>query len=202
MGENTELDVITSQLQQTFKQVQHDQTSMQVLRSTLKDLSPLVHEINQYNEQLNPPREEIKTLVKEEERVVDQKNLCWNKFFSWFQLCRKKDDVDSCVADDKQAIMAKDVKDALYKLREVLEILNKENFEKKISGSGGLTLKGAFGVPKNPEFTVGLDLQLIKLKMELLKDGRSTLVLTGMGGLGKTTLATKLCWDEQIKGMR
>jgi GTPase SAR1 family protein len=25
-------------------------------------------------------------------------------------------------------------------------------------------------------------------------------VLTGMGGLGKTTLATKLCWDEHVKG--
>ncbi|CAJ2635464.1 unnamed protein product [Trifolium pratense] len=210
MGETTELDAITSQLQQTYKQVQHDQTSMRCFRSTLQDLSPIVQEINQFNEQLNPPREEIKTLIKEnhaeQEQRVDQKNLCWNKFFSWFQLCmngilhKKKDDFHSDDNDDKQKVMAKDVKDTLYKLREVLEILNKENFEKKLSGSGGPIFKGPFGVPENSEFTVGLDLQLMKLKTELLKDGRSTLLVTGMGGLGKTTLAKKLCWDEQVKG--
>ncbi|CAK8562365.1 unnamed protein product [Lathyrus sativus] len=196
MGETTELDVLTSQLQQTFKQVQHDKTSMRFFRSTLKDLSPLVHEIEQYNDQLNPPREEIKFLIKENH--AEQRNLCWNKFFSLFhQLFKKKDDSGSCVADNKQAVMAKDVKDTLYKLR---EILNKENFEKKISGSGGLLFRGSFGVPQNPEFTVGLDLSLINLKMEVLRDGRSTILVTGFGGMGKTTLAAKLCWDAEVKG--
>ncbi|AES78134.1 hypothetical protein MTR_7g024990 [Medicago truncatula] len=28
----------------------------------------------------------------------------------------------------------------------------------------------------------------------------SFLLLQSLGGLGKTTLATKLCWDEQVKG--
>ncbi|CAI8609217.1 unnamed protein product [Vicia faba] len=176
MEKSTELDVITSQLQQTYKQVQHDKTSMRFFRSTLKDLSPLVHQIDQYNDQLNPPREEIKLLTKES--PAEQRSLCWNR----------------------QAVMAKDVKDTLYKLREILETVNKENFEKKISGSGGLVLRGTFGVPQNPEFTVGLDLLLIKLKMEVLRDGRSTLLVTGLGGMGKTTLAAKLCWDLQVKG--
>ncbi|CAL5197668.1 unnamed protein product [Lathyrus oleraceus] len=196
MGETTELDVLTSQLQQTFKLVQHDKTSMRFFRSTLKDLSPLVHEIELYNDRLNPPREEIKFLIKENH--AEQRNLCWNKFTSLFhQFCKKKDDSGSCVSDNKQAVMAKDVKDTLYKLR---EILNKENFDKKISGSGGLIFRGPFGVPQIPEFTVGLDLSLSKLKTELLRDGRSTLLVTGFGGMGKTTLAAKLCWDVQVKG--
>jgi len=130
----------------------------------------------------------------------EERNLCWKKFSSPFQLCidgiwhkKNKDDV---VADDKPKMG----KETLYEFKEILDIINKKNFDKKISGYGVSIFKGPFGVPENPEFTVGLDLQLIKLKMELLKDGRSTLVLTGMGGLGKTTLATKLCLDEQIKG--
>jgi hypothetical protein len=85
-------------------------------------------------------------------------------------------------------------------LKEVLEILNKENFEKKLSGSGGPIFKGPFGVPENSEFTVGMDFQLMKLKTELLKDGKSTILVTGMGGLGKTTLAKQLCRDDQVKG--
>lgn len=133
----------------------------------------------------------------------DQKNLCCIKCFSLVKRCifvvfykkKNKDDFDSCVGDDddKQK-MGKDVEG---KLREILKILDKENFGKKISGS---ILKGPFDVPANPEFTVGLDLQLIKLKVEILREGRSTLLLTGLGGMGKTTLATKLCLDDQVKG--
>ncbi|KAH1118971.1 hypothetical protein AAZX31_17G171900 [Glycine max] len=61
-------------------------------------------------------------------------------------------------------------------------------------------MKSAFGVPETPEFSVGLDVPLSQLKIELLKEGVSIIVLSGFGGLGKTTLATKLCWDEQVMG--
>lgn len=62
-------------------------------------------------------------------------------------------------------------------------------------------VKRPFGVPEEPEFTVGLDAPLRELKMELLKEGVSIIVLTGLGGSGKTTLVTKLCWDELVIGM-
>jgi len=61
-------------------------------------------------------------------------------------------------------------------------------------------MKGPFGVPEKPEFNVGLDAPLTKLKMELLNRPKSIIVLTGFGGSGKTTLATLLCWDQQIRG--
>ncbi|KAH1249731.1 putative disease resistance protein [Glycine max] len=61
-------------------------------------------------------------------------------------------------------------------------------------------IKRPFGVPEGPEFTVGLDVPLSELKVELLKEGVSIIMLTGLGGSGKTTLATKLCWDEQVIG--
>ncbi|KAL6227301.1 hypothetical protein ACLB2K_001260 [Fragaria x ananassa] len=59
---------------------------------------------------------------------------------------------------------------------------------------------GAWGVvPELTQFTVGLEEPLKELKMKLLKDGVSMLVVTAPGGCGKTTLATKFCQDGQVK---
>nr|XP_011464497.1 PREDICTED: probable disease resistance protein At5g66900 isoform X3 [Fragaria vesca subsp. vesca] len=59
---------------------------------------------------------------------------------------------------------------------------------------------GAWGVvPELTQFTVGLDEPLKELKMKLLKDGVSMLVVTAPGGCGKTTLATKFCQDEEVR---
>ncbi|KAK9948822.1 hypothetical protein M0R45_004383 [Rubus argutus] len=55
-------------------------------------------------------------------------------------------------------------------------------------------------VPELPRFTVGLDTHLNELKMKLLKDGVSMLVLTAPGGCGKTTLANMLYHDQDVKG--
>ncbi|RDX61666.1 hypothetical protein CR513_60089, partial [Mucuna pruriens] len=80
---------------------------------------------------------------------------------------------------------------SLNDVREILELLDIKNFEKKLNGVG-TPIKCSYGVSENPEFTVGLGVPLSKLKMEVLRDGMSTLLLTGLGGSGKTTLATKL----------
>ncbi|XP_014506475.2 probable disease resistance protein At5g66900 [Vigna radiata var. radiata] len=71
--------------------------------------------------------------------------------------------------------------------------------EERRKGVGFGRMKGPFGVPEKPEFCVGLDAPLSKVKMELLNRPKSIIVVTGFGGSGKTTLATLLCWDQQIK---
>lgn len=56
-------------------------------------------------------------------------------------------------------------------------------------------------VPVGAPFTVGVDEPLRELKIKLLKDEKvSMLVLTALGGCGKTTLAIKFCEDYEVKG--
>ncbi|PRQ47848.1 putative P-loop containing nucleoside triphosphate hydrolase, leucine-rich repeat domain, L [Rosa chinensis] len=73
----------------------------------------------------------------------------------------------------------------------------KENFVIQNHSAG--VPKAWCALPELPEFLVGLDEALSGLKMKLLKDGVSRLVLSAPGGCGKTTLATKFCQDKQVK---
>ncbi|KAJ7951609.1 NBS-LRR disease resistance protein [Quillaja saponaria] len=69
----------------------------------------------------------------------------------------------------------------------------------ELQRSGGTQRPDICAAPQPPEFTVGLDSHVDELKRQLLKGGFSVIVLTGAGGLGKSTLAQKLCWDKYVK---
>ncbi|KAK7275761.1 hypothetical protein RIF29_16883 [Crotalaria pallida] len=91
---------------------------------------------------------------------------------------------------------ARNMMEVMANVRKILEVLmNKENFGK----FHGYQIRGISGAPVEPQ-CMGMSEPLNKLKGELLKDGVSVNVLTGLGGSGKSTLAKKLCWDPQIKG--
>ena len=213
MGETKQLVTLLTQFQEAMRMVKDiveksrsSKTSKRLLRKTLKNMTPLLQEINQYNEHLDPPREEIDTLIKEKDAVEEivccyscSRSIWWTKFLSWLPLYGDglwHNKNNPLAADDNQV---KYIKNTLYEVKEVLELLDIENFQLKLKGVGS-PIKCPFGVPENPEFTVALDLPLSKLKMEVIRDGMSTLLLTGLGGSGKTTLATKLCRDEEVKG--
>ncbi|KAK7386471.1 hypothetical protein VNO78_26718 [Psophocarpus tetragonolobus] len=73
------------------------------------------------------------------------------------------------------------------------------------NGIQGKQLKSRFKPPPKPDLVVGIGfdnpLSLFnRLKNQLLQTGTSLLVLTGLAGYGKTTLATLLCWDDHVRG--
>ncbi|KAL4639688.1 hypothetical protein ACB092_03G236600 [Castanea dentata] len=55
-------------------------------------------------------------------------------------------------------------------------------------------------VPEPKDHIVGFNLHLEELKRELLKEEVSVLIVTALGGCGKTTLVKMLGWDEEIIG--
>ena len=203
MVETTQQEKLENILEKVEKDQRSEQTR-RVYKSTLKGSTILAEEIKQYNEDLDPPREEIKALIKENDAPrckCPSWSRLWGKCFFWnpFRRARlwHRGSNDSLYAVDKQAL-SEDVNETLHKVREILELLSRENLEKRLLNCG--PVKRPCGVPEKPAFTVGLDEPLRKLKAEILRDGVSVLVLTGLGGSGKTTLATQLCWDEQVKG--
>ncbi|PRQ47887.1 putative transferase, protein kinase RLK-Pelle-RLCK-VIIa-2 family [Rosa chinensis] len=73
----------------------------------------------------------------------------------------------------------------------------------RVEGSGEVQEKSevpnCFEVPEPPLFTVGLDVALKEMKMKLLEDGFTKIVVWGVGGVGKTTLVKMLCHDQEVK---
>nr|ABK23579.1 unknown [Picea sitchensis] len=57
-------------------------------------------------------------------------------------------------------------------------------------------------VPDLPECPVGLEISVHNLRKRLLCEDVRLLGIKGMGGSGKTTLATAICVDPQVKGER
>ncbi|WJX55443.1 hypothetical protein P8452_41211 [Trifolium repens] len=178
---------------------------------TLNALAPLVEQIKDYSDLLSRPREEIErfeTHIREGKELVSKsKKLTRWKFFrfSYYQTKLKKKDEDLLrhLAVNLQVENRRDLMEMLAKVNVILEIIMiKENLVgAQIWGlSGNNQIWGVCGVPEEPGKCVGMDEPLNRLKIELIKDGVSVHVLTGIGGSGKSTLAKKLCWDSQIKG--
>ncbi|PON34598.1 Powdery mildew resistance protein [Parasponia andersonii] len=63
-------------------------------------------------------------------------------------------------------------------------------------------IKGSCRALEPPAFTVGLEKPFEELTMKLLRDDKPTVttVVTAPPGCGKTTLAKRICKDDQIKG--
>jgi hypothetical protein len=174
---------------------------------TLNALAPLVEQIKDYSDLLGRPREEIErfeTHIKEgKELVRKSKKLTRWKFFCFphYQTkLRKKDEaLIRHLNVNVQVENRRDVMEVLAYVKVILEIIMiKENLVgAQIWGLSGNQICGVCGAPGT---CVERDNTLNNLKIEMMKDGVSVHVLTGMGGSGKTTLATKLCCDSQIKG--
>ncbi|XP_014521076.1 probable disease resistance protein At5g66900 [Vigna radiata var. radiata] len=169
---------------------------------TLNSLAPLVEEMKMCNMMLDRPSKEIEkleSLMRNSQELVRKCSKLgrWKMWsFPYFQskLRSKEVALQTHLSMNMTAQNTVNLMKLVDDMRKVLEILLKEEFGRYPE----YRLIDLCGAPQEPE-CLGMDVPLRKLRIELLKDGVSVLVLTGLGGSGKSTLAKKICWDPQIK---
>ncbi|MED6186019.1 hypothetical protein PIB30_062686 [Stylosanthes scabra] len=192
-------DNILQMLQTTRMNRNRNRGVLDLTSIILTELTPLYNEIKNYNyndDLLDRQNDQIKALI----RKHDEASLCdcsswwhlWDNCFSWLVPHIKNNYNDD--DDYFDEALREELNETLEKLREIIELLN-------YGGCGGVfERRGPCCVPEKRGFTVGLDESMRKLKAEVMREGVCVIVLTGLAGSGKTTLATSLCWDQQVKG--
>ncbi|TKY55746.1 DA1-related 5 [Spatholobus suberectus] len=172
-------------------------------RSARRDLGfavrraiPVAQEMERLNEELDRPEEERGWLLgdlQDGERIFNA-----HSSVPWWQCCWLP-----CYQNKLQEALEALTRSTIFLMpmvaRNVQEILLTER-----NGIRGKQLKSRFQPPPQPDLVVGLGLDnplslFNKLKRQLLETGTSVLVLTGLAGYGKTTLATLLCWDDHVR---
>ncbi|KAK4262258.1 hypothetical protein QN277_027840 [Acacia crassicarpa] len=183
---------LLKKINEMIEKAHKKRSRLQIFRLILKDSTSLVEDIKNLNDHLDRPRKEIEKLIQEKEAgdelVGKSRKICLWEFLGIYLPFNSRGEKNE---------MARDVKETLEKVREILKTMSKDNSEHKITCLP----------PQNTEIVIGMEEPLLRLKMEVLKDGASTLKdgastleLTGLPGSGKTTLARKLCSDGQVKG--
>jgi hypothetical protein len=202
-------------VRQKFQNARQFVPTLEMNDQTLKALTPLAKQIEHFNNVLGNPRKDmLPTHVREGKKLVRK---CKKKLSPWKFLCfshyqTKLKNKEEALKRHLNVVVQAEMKSDLLEVKTDLKLL-KEFFMtmrmrtdnlcgdqiRGLSGSNS-QIWGLWGVPEEPGQFVGMDQPLNNLKIELIKDGFSVLVLTGLFGSGKTTLAKKLCWDSQIKG--
>jgi hypothetical protein len=178
---------ITNQISKAFK----FKKTRKKLASLVHRMMPVAKQIELLDEKLDRPKEETEKIIKELEQAKETVNK--HSKVPWWKCCclpcyqGKLHAMEEQIGSSSIVTLmntARDGKETLSLVRDLKRRL----------------FKRLLDAPVKPDFTVGLDFHLNQLKSWLLSSGVSVRVLTGLGGSGKTTLATLLCWDDQVRG--
>ncbi|XVE87188.1 hypothetical protein DITRI_Ditri18aG0096000 [Diplodiscus trichospermus] len=105
---------------------------------------------------------------------------------------------------DMQIQQARDIKEALFEIKsaslEGRRLSSKEGCGSQNGMFSPVAVVGSTKVPEPPGEVIGFDVPLKELKMKLLEDGVSVIVVSAPGGSGKSTLVKVLGRDEKVKG--
>ncbi|KAF1874300.1 hypothetical protein Lal_00013738 [Lupinus albus] len=168
-------------------------TTRRNLRSTVELLAPRLQEIRRWDDELNRPTEESQRLLEDLQRserlVTEHLEIPWWRF-CWlpcYQL-QLQEAYDNLLRNLNIFIPTQTARDA----REILLTVRNNDRTQFIDPCK---------VPEIHDITVGLERSFHELKKQVLESGGdSVLVLTGLAGSGKTTLTSKLCTDDQVRG--
>ncbi|XP_075635607.1 putative disease resistance protein At5g66900 [Castanea sativa] len=176
------------------------------LESTLERITPVVQEIRQLSLALDRPERETKILTEQMKKGAKlvrkcSKIQCWNYCFKSHyasKLSELNEAIEKFCRVDLIVQSTRTGLETLTKVDLILEKVSNQNSDVKRK-YGVRTLSCA--VPRPRDFIVGLHFPLMELKEMLLKKEEPLLLLTALGGCGKTTLIKMLCWDHEIKGI-
>ena len=166
-------------------------STVERLATNLDRLAPVVKEISLLSKKLDLPPEETNRLI-EQMNKANKLISEWSKFPRWKRLF-KGNHLDKLTELDADITRIFGVDTVAHIRRDVLKLMK----NLPIVIKRGLSCS----VPKPPDFTVGLDVPMKVLKMQLLKEEKQQLLVTAAGGCGKTTLVEMLCQDENIQGI-
>ncbi|XP_043693056.1 probable disease resistance protein At5g66900 [Telopea speciosissima] len=182
----------------------HFKYYLEQLQSTLETITPLIKEIDRLSAELTDHQRQDIVRLKAE-LVKGQKLVKKCSFVpSWncFKRCRRSKkilkldktllqffQIDVPVDNwlhNKQILL--DLKDMITKF----DTLSLRSESSRSDNSG----------PQIRDKVFGLDVPLMELKMQLFREDVMVLGLCAPGGCGKTTLATMLCRDSDVRGMK
>lgn len=181
-------------------------TTLSSVNSTIENLKQPIEQIKQYNQQMDLPAHEDIEKVMEDlaacERAIRKTKINRKNFYRMPFYKRN--------LDEKHGLLVQTITiQMLIRIMKCLkDIQCKWNFhddhhQRMPSFHGNremmMMIPFEFDIP-----TRILNGQLMEeLKFEVLRDGdKQVLNLTGMSGLGKTTMAKQLCRDTQVNGKR
>ncbi|XP_024191176.1 probable disease resistance protein At5g66890 [Rosa chinensis] len=173
------------------------------IKSTLDSLEPLIKEMAECEKELGGQGEELENLRVEMGEGVELIRKCskasrLKQYKYGSRLVKLSKSLQRLLGILKvQGI--RDVKKALVSVRNIENVVQRIEGNCVIQNNQSEKIQGWCAVPEPPTITVGLDVPLWELKKKLFTDGVSMVIITAPGGCGKTTLATKLCQDAEVK---
>lgn len=207
---------VTLFVKETIITIKMFRTRLRSIRDRLDSLKPQFDKMRMYNDLMDRPNEELRPIYDLLNKCNDLVMKC-KKIRSWELYDKRKhskelQDLDDQIVDfcqtDLVAIIASDVKEVknvLYEMKDMVSNgmdrmrLQVETGTKGEKGIGGSKFKSC-NVPQAPDFVVGLDVPFKNIKNKLLDGSEPVIIISAAGGYGKSTLVSKLCHDEQVKG--
>lgn len=167
------------------------------LASTMEILLPWTQKIDSMQNELNVgvgDLQDLKDLIDKAQKLVDEApNVVGSSKRSTFS--KRIDQINKDVSKFFQTVLP------LSDRGIQLQILSSVESLKSMNVSAPPNFIKLCSVPKLNMVPVGLVYPLEKVKKMLFDDVMTSVVVSAAPGCGKTTLVTKLCHDEEIKGL-